>query len=1069
MAPQLSGSALYLSKDGDLNGLYSVNLTTAAVTNVGVSGAQQGNVGLAPGAGGSLIGSTQSSLLEINTDGSGTNALGEVITQGLAYNPSLNILYGVLNGDFFSINATTGNKIANLTAPTGETEALAYGNGRVYALVPQAESASIRLQSYDPLTDQWTDIGNSGLAATSNSHGLAYDPTSNLLYALTNSGQLFSIDPTEGGSSLIGDTGLASGGGLAFLPGTAPVAIASEADASFTIDLLEGASDSAGGQLSVSNLVPAQGDAKGITVNGNSLSVDPKAYSSLAVGDREVITYSYDIIDGNGGSITQTAKVTITGVNDEPTIGTPATAAIAENTTAVTTVAATDPNGDNPVYSIIGGADQALFSIDENGGGLSFITAPDFEAALDVGADNVYDVTVAAADGNGSQATQQIAITVTDEREAIVVGEAIPAQQATQGSPFSFDIPATAFNDPDNEALTYTAEVQFEGGEAGATLTGYWLNLVGNRFSGTPGNGDVGNIELQVTATDTDGLSAVQLFSLAIANINDPPSLDAPATVSVAENTTDVTLLTAADLDGDELSFSISGGDDAALFSIDETSGALSFKNAPDFETPLDTGADNSYSVAVSVEDSNGGQTTEQLSVTVTDDSELSIGEVLIDGTPLENATLTANTTNLSNGQELVTVQYQWQYFFDEGGETGWLDIDNATEASFIPDDAQVGSPVRVVVNYSEGGEVGEVAYSEETATILNVNDAPTANITIASNAFVGTGLTLDSSSDLADADGLGTLAYQWQVGSNNSWSGIANATSRQFIPSANEVDQQIRLQIRYTDGQQTEEVVYSNAATVNRSKTPAAIAWDTQSSIVSVFSLNATTATARTAPIGRTIEDTNWQLQTTGDLNGDGQDDVILRHLGVGQNLGWLMAPGGSRIQAEITVGRDVPDPNWSIVGVSDLNADGHEDIILRNQTADQIVAWYMDANGNIVTESLVGRSFGDNNWQVVATEDFNGDGKADLLLRHQAAGQTLLWEMDGETILAESLLGRVVDSNWYVEGARDFDQNGTTDVLMRNRNAGLGLLWSMANKTEIASETIIAGVPDGNSQLVF
>ena len=1068
MAPQLSGSALYLSKDGDSNGLYSVNLTTAAVTNVGISDAQQGNVGLAPGPGGSLLGSTQAALLEINPDGSGTTALGESSTKGLAYNPNLNTLYGVLDGDFFSINATTGNKIGNLTAPSGEPEALAYGNGRVYALVPQPESASIRLQSYDLLANQWTDIGNSGLAGTSNSHGLAYDPATNLLYALTNDGLLFSIDPTVGGSSLIGDTGLNSGGGLAFLPGIAPVGLASEADASFTLDLLEGASDSAGGQLSISDLVLSQGNAAGITINGTSLSVDPTAYKSLAVGDREVITYSYNIIDGSGGSIAQTAKVTITGINDEIEIDATATVSIAENTTAVTTVAATDPNGDNPIYSITGGADQALFSIGANSGALSFIDAPDFEAPQDVGANNVYNVAVTAADGNGSEATQELAIEVTNAGDAVVVGEAIAAQQATEGSAFSFDIPTTAFNDPENEALTYSAEVIFEGGETGALLTGYWLNLVGNRFSGTPGSEDVSNVEIQVTATDTDGLSAVQLFSLAIANINNVPTLDAPASVAIAENTLAVTTLDAADADNDNITFSITGGDDAALFAIDETSGALSFKNAPDFETPLDTGADNNYVVEVGVSDSNSPPTTEQLSVTITNASELPVGELRIDGSPQENATLSANTTNLSDEDWLGASSYQWQYFFDDGGETAWLNIDGATGASFVPDDAQVGQSLRIVATYSDGGESGGVVYGEETSQILNVNDAPTGGIAVPSNAIVGQALTSDSSS-LADEDGLGNFAYQWQVGSNGSWSDIANATSTSFTPTINEINQQLRLQIRYTDGQQTEEVVTSNTAAVNSSATPAAIAWNTISSVVSAFSINTATATARTAPIGRTIEDTNWQLQTTGDLNGDGQDDVLLRHFGVGQNLGWLMAPGGGSIQSEIIVGRTVADPNWSIVGVSDLDADGNEDIILRNQTADQIVAWYMDANGNIISESLVGRSFGDNNWQVVATEDFNGDGKADLLLRHQAAGQTLLWEMDGDQILAESILGRTVDSSWYVEGARDFDQNGTTDVLLRNRNAGLGLLWSMANKTAIASETVITGVPDGNSQLVF
>ena len=67
----------------------------------------------------------------------------------------------------------------------------------------------------------------------------------------------------------------------------------------------------------MSNLTLTSGDASGISVGGNSLTVDPNAYNSLAVGESEVITYSYDVTDGNGGTA-QTATITITGANDGP-------------------------------------------------------------------------------------------------------------------------------------------------------------------------------------------------------------------------------------------------------------------------------------------------------------------------------------------------------------------------------------------------------------------------------------------------------------------------------------------------------------------------------------------------------------------------------------------------------------------------------------------------------------------------------------------------------------------------------------------------------------------------------
>ena len=80
---------------------------------------------------------------------------------------------------------------------------------------------------------------------------------------------------------------------------------------------------------------------------------------------------------------------------------------VVENTTAVTTVTATDPDiGQNRSYSIIGGADAGKFTIGATTGALSFITAPNFELPTDAGGNNVYDIIVQASDVQGGIDTQ---------------------------------------------------------------------------------------------------------------------------------------------------------------------------------------------------------------------------------------------------------------------------------------------------------------------------------------------------------------------------------------------------------------------------------------------------------------------------------------------------------------------------------------------------------------------------------------------------------------------------------------------------------------------------------------
>ena len=92
------------------------------------------------------------------------------------------------------------------------------------------------------------------------------------------------------------------------------------------------------------------------------------------------------------------------------------------------------------------------------------------------------------------------------------------------------------------------------------------------------------------------------------------------AAVSIAENTTAVTTVTATDPDvGQTLSYSIIGGADASKFTIGSTTGALSFVTAPNFELPTDAGGNNVYDVTVQVSDGHGGIDTQAIAVTVTD------------------------------------------------------------------------------------------------------------------------------------------------------------------------------------------------------------------------------------------------------------------------------------------------------------------------------------------------------------------------------------------------------------------------------------------------------------------
>ena len=101
---------------------------------------------------------------------------------------------------------------------------------------------------------------------------------------------------------------------------------------------------------------------------------------------------------------------------------------------------------------------------------------------------------------------------------------------------------------------------------------------------------------------------------------NQAPEITTPNAVEVEENLTSVTTIAVQDPEEDAINFALAGGADRDLFAIDANTGELTFNEAPDFDNPEDADGDNSYELQVEASDDNGGITTQNLQVTVTDD-----------------------------------------------------------------------------------------------------------------------------------------------------------------------------------------------------------------------------------------------------------------------------------------------------------------------------------------------------------------------------------------------------------------------------------------------------------------
>ncbi len=316
------------------------------------------------------------------------------------------------------------------------------------------------------------------------------------------------------------------------------------------------------------------------------------------------------------------------GSNADPVITSASSASVVEGTTIALDVDATDADLDPITFGFGGGADDALFSIDPSTGVLSFLAPPDFEAPGDVGLNNVYDVIVSASDGNGGLDTQAVQITVTDDpsdngSNADPVITSASSASVVEGTTIALDVDAT---DADLDPITFG----FGGGADDALFaidpsTGVLSFIAPPDFEAP---GDVGNNVYDVIVSASDGNGGLDTQAVQITVTDDPsdngsnadPVITSASSASVVEGTTIALDVDATDADLDPITFGFGGGADDALFSIDPSTGVLSFIAPPDFEAPGDVGLNNVYDVIVSASDGNGGLDTQAVQITVTDD-----------------------------------------------------------------------------------------------------------------------------------------------------------------------------------------------------------------------------------------------------------------------------------------------------------------------------------------------------------------------------------------------------------------------------------------------------------------
>jgi hypothetical protein len=454
------------------------------------------------------------------------------------------------------------------------------------------------------------------------------------------------------------------------------------------------------------------------------------------------------LTDGDGnisGTATSTINVLDASAppNQPPTItsdgsGDTATKEIPENTTEVTTVTSTDPNVDTPTYSIVGGDDGTLFQIDPATGVLSFVNPPDFEAPADSDGNNIYTVQVQVADGRGGFDVQTLTVNVGDVNETVPNlppsitsgnnGQPVVVSTPENTIPVPYQVAAT---DPDGDTLGYSINPDVGDGRLFAIDFEGNISFVTPPDFEAPTDGDGNNsYTLQVSVSDGKGGTVTQDVTVNVTDIdetapNSPPNITSgnngqPVVVSTPENIIPVPYqVTAADPNGDPLTYSINPDvGDGLLFEIDPE-GNISFATPPDFEAPADSDGNNSYTLQVLVSDGRGGTTTQDVTVNVTDIDDTAPAVSIVSPPPTSDTT-PALTGTVDNPNAAITVTIEGKdYPAINNGDGTWTIPDNTIDP--LPGESTYPTKVTAV------DEAGNIAVDEGVVTVDTT--APTVTV----------------------------------------------------------------------------------------------------------------------------------------------------------------------------------------------------------------------------------------------------------------------------------------------------------------------------------------------------
>ncbi len=187
-----------------------------------------------------------------------------------------------------------------------------------------------------------------------------------------------------------------------------------------------------------------------------------------------------------------------------------------------------------------------------------------------------------------------------------------------------------------------------------------------------------------------------------------------------------------------------------------------------------------------------------------------------------------------------------------------------------------------------------------------------------------------------------------------------------------------------------------------------------------------------------------NFQTKTLADFDGNGLDDVIIYD-----------EKGSFGIVSDARTYHDVWHVDNAATNVQKLigagyfgNADGMSEILVKKTDENAYFLWHNEDPTFKTwnwTQTYIGTL--DNDWEVAAIGDFQGDGIDDIIMWQKSTGYIYAWE-DGKSS-NQRWVGQLDSNKWEIAAVGDYNGDGKEDLLLRELSSGWGGVgyWASAN----------------------